>query len=240
MATKPLRGFAQGVLNEFLGLIHEEDSYARVARFEVVIQPPRSVSRPEGMHASSSLLLSDLSKDGTNRNISLKCNTISMPGRTVAQVEDTTLQGPSRSIVTGTPNYADITAQFTMLNSNGQDRRFFEAWQGSAVSEADFSVNYYDDYVGEVNIYLLNEKNIRMYGIRLIEAFPKIIGDFALSGETKNQLATMDITFSYRYWDILEGSSDLPKRIVQGAFDLLANSVENKLLRKLPKVKTRL
>ena len=50
----------------------------------------------------------------------------------------------------------------------------------------------------------------------------------------------MDVTFSYRYWDILEGQSDLPKRIIQGAFDLLANSVENKLLRKLPKVKTRL
>ena len=51
---------------------------------------------------------------------------------------------------------------------------------------------------------------------------------------------SMDITFSYRHWDILEGESDLPKRIIQGAFDLLANSVENKLLRKLPKVKTRL
>ena len=163
MAIKPLKGFAQGVLNEFLGLIHEEDSYARLARFEVVIQPPRSISRPEGMHAGSSLLLGDLSKNGTNRNISLKCNTINMPGRTIAQVEDNTLQGPSRSIVTGTPAYADIQAQFTMLNTNGQDRRFFEAWQGSAVSEVDFSVNYYDDYVGEVSIYLLNEKNIRIY-----------------------------------------------------------------------------
>ena len=240
MAIKPLKGFAQGVLDEFLGLIHQEDSYARVARFEVVIQPPRSVTRPEGMNAGSSLTLGELSKNGTNRDISLKCNSISMPGRTVNQVEDNTLQGPARSIVTGIPTYADIQAQFTMLNINGQDRRFFEEWQNQAVSPGDFSVKYYDDYVGEVNIYLLNEKNLRMYGIKLIEAFPKIIGDFALNGETKNQLATMDVTFSYRYWDVLEGESDLPKRIIQGAFDLLANSVENKLLRKLPKVKTRL
>lgn len=240
MALKPLKGFAQGVLNEFLGLIHQEDSYARASRYEVVIQPPRSVTRPEGMNAGSSLTLGELAKNGTNRDVSLKCTQINLPGRTMTQAEDNTLQGPSRSIVSGASTYADITAQFSMLNINGQDRRFFEEWQNQAISPGDFSAKYYDDYVGEVNIYLLNEKNLRMYGIKLIEAFPKVIGDFALNGESRNQLATMDVTFSYRYWDILEGQSDLPKRIIQGAFDLLANSVENKLLRKLPKVKTRL
>lgn len=235
MATKPLIGSAQGVLREFLGILHQEDSYARAARFEVVIQPPKSLTRPEGMHASSALALSEFSKDGTNRNISLKCNTVTMPGRTIAQVEDNTLQGPSRSFVTGTPTYADIQAQFTMLNSNGQDRRFFEAWQGSAVSEADFSVNYYNDYVGQVDMYLLNEKNERKYGIRLQEAFPKVIGDLALNGEGKNQLATMDITFSYRYWEILEGGSTIPKRI-ESTLGLIGNAIERNLLSRIPKV----
>lgn len=235
MAIKTLRGSSQGVLREFLGILHQEDSYARAARFEVVIQPPKSLTRPEGMHASSALALSEFSKDGTNRNISLKCNTITMPGRTIAQVEDNTLQGPSRSFVTGTPTYADIQAQFTMLNSNGQDRRFFEAWQGSAVSEADFSVNYYNDYVGQVDMYLLNEKNERKYGIRLQEAFPKVIGDLALNGEGKNQLATMDITFSYRYWEILEGGSTIPKRI-ESTLGLIGNAIERNLLSRIPKV----
>ena len=235
MAIKTLRGSSQGVLREFLGILHQEDSYARAARFEVVIQPPRSVTRPEGMNAGSSLTLGELSKNGTNRDISLKCNTISMPGRTVNQVEDNTLQGPARSIVTGIPTYADIQAQFTMLNTNGQDRRFFEAWQGSAVSEADFSVNYYNDYVGQVDMYLLNEKNERKYGIRLQEAFPKVIGDFSLNGEGRNQLATMDITFSYRYWEILEGGSTIPKRI-ESTLGLIGNAIERNLLSRIPKV----
>ena len=235
MATKPLRGSAQGVLREFLSILHTEDSYARSARFEVVIQPPKSLTRPEGMHAASALALGEFSKDGTNRNISLKCNTVNMPGRTVAQIEDNTLMGPSRSFVTGTPTYADITAQFTMLNSNGQDRRFFEAWQGSAVSEADFSVNYYNDYVGQVDMYLLNEKNERKYGIRLQEAFPKVIGDLQLSGDQKNQLATMEITFSYRYWEILEGGSTIPKKI-ESTLGLIGNAIERNLLSRIPKV----
>ena len=235
MAIKTLRGSSQGVLREFLGILHEEDSYARAARFEVVIQPPKSFTRPEGMHASSALALSEFSKDGTNRNISLKCNTVTMPGRTVTQYEDSTLMGPSRSFVTGTPTYADIQAQFTMLNSNGQDRRFFEAWQGSAVSEADFSVNYYNDYVGQVDMYLLNEKNERKYGIRLQEAFPKIIGDLTLNGESRNQLATMDITFSYRYWEILEGGSTIPKKI-ESTLGLIGNAIERNLLSRIPKV----
>ena len=95
MALKPLKGFAQGVLNEFLGLIHQEDSYARVSRYEVVIQPPRSVTRPEGMNAGSSLTLGELAKNGTNRDVSLKCTQINLPGRTMTQVEDNSLHSPS-------------------------------------------------------------------------------------------------------------------------------------------------
>ena len=233
--NKPLRGFTQSILREFLSILHKESSYARTSRFEVTIFPPRSVSLPEGMNAGNSLQLGELVKDGTNRHVSMKCNNINMPGRTVNQVEDTTLIGPSRSIVTGTPTYADITTQFTMLNSNGNDRKFFTSWQGAAVDEIDFSAQYYDDYVGEMNIYLLNEKNERMYGCRLLECFPKVVGDFALNSETRNTLVTMDVTWSYRYWDVLEGSSDLPRRIVQGAFDLLVDTVERKLLKNVPK-----
>ena len=75
-----------------------------------------------------------------------------------------------------------------------------------------------------------------MYGCRLLECFPKVVGDFALNSETRNTLVTMDVTWSYRYWDVLEGSSDLPRRIVQGAFDLLGDTVERKLLKNVPKI----
>ena len=63
-------------------------------------------------------------------------------------------------------------------------------------------------------------KNLRMYDIKLIETFPKVIGDFILNGETKNQLLTMDVTFFIDI-GIYLNQSDLPKRIIQGAFDLL-------------------
>lgn len=63
----------------------------------------------------------------------------------------------------------------------------------------------------------------------------KTKGDLALNGEGKNQLATMDITFSYRYWEILEGGSTIPKRI-ESTLGLIGNAIERNLLSRIPKV----
>ena len=90
-------GSAQGVLREFLSILHTEDSYARSARFEVVIQPPKSLTRPEGMQAASAVALGNFAKGVVQIEIyALKCNTVNMPGRTVAQIEDNTLMGPCK------------------------------------------------------------------------------------------------------------------------------------------------
>lgn len=231
--NRSLTGFAFGLLNEFLSLMHE-DGYARPTRFEVVLLPPKSI-RNLGMDNIARFQLEDFAADGTTRHASLKCSEINMPSRTMNMAIDNNHYGPSREIVDGV-NFGDITAKFTMLSVDGKEKRYFEAWQGMAWNQDDWTVGYYDDYVGEVNIYLLNEQNERKYGVKLFEAYPKTIGDLALSFEANNQLLDLDVTFSYRYWGLLEGESNIPQRITQGLFDLLGNTVERKLIARLPKV----
>ena len=82
---------------------------------------------------------------------------------------------------------------------------------------------------------MLNEKDERKYGCQLFEAYPKTIGDLSLNSGTSGVME-LDVTFSYRYWGLLEGESNIPKRITQGLFDLLGNTVERRLLSRLPKV----
>ena len=72
----------QGVLNEFLILFIKKILIFRASRYEVVIQPPRSVTRPEDECRIISNF-NELFKNGTNRDVSLKCTQINLPDRTM-------------------------------------------------------------------------------------------------------------------------------------------------------------
>ena len=235
--NKGLTGFAFGVLNEFLSILHD-DAYARPSRFEVVIKPPKKIAGTAAaaqMNNPAPFQLDEFAGDGTVRHVSMKCSAITMPGRTLA----TTPQehyGPSRQMVNVAPDFADITTTFQMVGTSGNDIKYFHAWQDMAVNASDFTVGYYDDYVGELDIYLLDEQDQRKFGLRLEEAFPKMVGDIALSMDTIDSIVNLDVTFMYRRWQPLEGNSNIPKRITQGLFDLLGNTVERKLLSRMPKI----
>tara|TARA_B100001094_G_scaffold229268_1_gene223886 strand:+ start:464 stop:1174 length:711 start_codon:yes stop_codon:yes gene_type:complete len=230
--NKALTGFAFGVLNEFLSIMHE-DGFARPSRFEVVLLPPSKITNL-GMDNVARFQLDDFAADGTTRHASLKCSEINMPGRVMNMTTDDNHFGPARQVVDGV-TFGDITAKFTMLSVDGKEKQYFEAWQGMAWNIDDWSVGYYDEYVGEIKIYLLNEKGERKYGCHLFEVYPKTVGDISLNSGTSD-IVDLDVTFSYRYWGLLEGESTIPQRITQGLFDLLGNTVERKLIARLPKV----
>tara|TARA_B100001564_G_scaffold281139_1_gene243505 strand:+ start:434 stop:1159 length:726 start_codon:yes stop_codon:yes gene_type:complete len=235
--NKSLEGFAFGVLNEFLSILHD-DAYARPNRFEVVVKPPKRIAGTAAaaqMNNPAPFQLDEFAGDGTTRHVSMKCSAITMPGRTF----ETTSQehyGPNRDVISAAPNFADITTTFQMVGTNGNDIKYFHAWQDMAVNATDYTVGYYDDYVGELDIYLLDEKDQRKFGLRLEEAFPKIVNDVPLSMDTVGAVVNIDVTFMYRRWQPLEGNSNIPKRITQGLFDLLGNTVERKLLSRMPKI----
>ena len=235
--NKSLTGAAFGVLNEFLSILHD-DGYARPSRFEVVIKPPKRIAGTAAaaqMNNPAPFQLDEFAGDGTTRHVSMKCSAITMPGRTFTAVGQEHY-GPNRQMITGAPDFGDIVAKFQMVSSNANDIKYFHAWQDMAVNAFDFTVGYYDDYVGEIDIYLLDEKDQRKFGLRLEEAFPKVIGDVSLSMDAAASIVDLDVTFMYRKWQPLEGNSNIPKRITQGLFDLLGNTVERKLLSRMPKI----
>lgn len=239
---RELQGVAFGLINELLGLVRDDSGVARPNRFEVVIFPPTSsvqTRNPTAYDNLSATLMGDLVKDGTLRSVAIKCTSISFPAKTLQVSQDTNIYGPVREIVNGI-EFGDLQANFTLLRSDMKEKKYFEAWQGLTFNPASWSVGYYDDYVGSVEIYQLDEQNNRRYGIKLIEAFPKIIGEMALDMQTGNTVSSLPITFSYRYWEPLEGQSQIPNRILGDIADLVGNTVERKILSKIPKVLSRL
>ena len=228
-----LEAGAFGVLNDILSTFHSDEGYALPNRFEVfILAPPKRGGGPTLSNYTGS------ERNSNARAVSLRCESISLPGRNLNTLTDTNIYGPTREIVNGVTYAEDITMTFQA--SSGLDERvFFEEWQKQAFNENTWNVGYYNDYVSEVHIYLLDRKDQRRYGIKLMEAFPKTIEGTELNQASNNEIIKTSVSFSFRYWTTLDAN-----RISRPLGDLIASNlidtVQRSINANLPRVLTKL
>ena len=190
-------------LDQAIAYLHSENGHAPTNRFEVMIFPPPKLS---GAASTSPFFGSERHLD--SRMLSYRCESVSLPGRSLNQVEDINIYGPSRQVVKGVTYAGD--ASLTFIASGGLDERvFFEEWQNQAFDESSWNVGYYKDYTSHIEIWLLDKKNRRRYGMKLVEAYPKEIAPTDLS-QSNNELIKLSVTFSYRYWTTLDVNRSAP------------------------------
>ena len=228
-------GPAFGVLNELLGIVRGTDGIARSARYEVLCLPPSGArgTRNAPTNAMAGQMAA-LTGSNVAREVSLKCEQITMPGRNIDTEPDNNIYGPVREIAQGW-SYADITANF-QLSSDLRERRFFETWNRLAFNPDTWNIGYYDDYTGRIQIFQLDEHNNRRYGVELIECFPKAIGDLTYDYSQVNTQQKVSITFSYRYWQNLTDEANLPRSLQDRLTTLALNTVERQLTSRIPAV----
>ena len=227
--AKFLEGGAFGVLNDILSIYRTNEGYAQPNRYEVLILPP--MSRGGGNLVN---VFKGKEKESNVRNISMRCESVNLPGRNMTTSSDTNIYGPARDIVEGVTYAEDITCAF-QSSSGLEERVFFENWQRQAFNEKTWNLGYYNDYVGELEIYLLDKNDQRRYGLKIWEAFPKTINPIALSYSTNNEIIKTEIVFSWRYWtniDINQQAPNLSDRISQ----TVVNTIERNLTRNIPKI----
>ena len=219
-----VEGPAFGVLNDVLSGMRSKDGIARPARYEVVILPPRgSPSSPDRANLSKGV-----------RETSLKCENIAFPGRTIDSTPDTNIYGPTREIATGF-SFGELSARFQM-SSDMKEKLFFESWQKQAFNSQTWSMGYYDEYVGKLQIFQLDEQNQRRYGVDVWECFPKNIAQQTLDYATTDQQQKLDVTFSYRYWTNLGTEANLPQGLNDRIQQRLTNTVQRRITSALPAV----
>ena len=224
-------------INEILAPLRDDEGIAIPSRYEVIFFPPTGVRGSGGAGKTQNIFYQIMFGNigrGEQRDISMQCNKIDFPGRNLDSVSDTNIYGPTREIVNGF-TFADITASFYQ-SSNYKEKQFFETWQRLAYDPNTWAMQYYDDYVGKIQIYSLDQSNRRRYGVELVECFPKNIAAQNLDASPATTPQTCDISFSYRYWKNLTDEADLPKPLLERLQSVLANQVERTLINNIPKV----
>jgi len=218
-------GNPETTLGRFQSYVNEAEGFARQARYYAEFQLPKglpnlvgNINNPlgdfnyeaestaaeetAGAFPSQTDLLSVQQANG--RRVQAFCSSISMPDREMVTKEVRHGNRPARKVVYDFKS-GDIEATF-YADKFMRERSYFELWQKAAVStSSSYNVNYYDNYVTNLNIFQLGqfasrqERDDVTYGVQLIDAFPKTIDAVSYSHD-KNDIQTITVTFTFRNW----------------------------------------
>jgi len=179
----------QPTIQNFIASMNRSGGFARTSRYAVVITPPTKLLSED----SNRFLVN------TQRQVNLHCSTVSMPGHDLQAMEQQHGSAPGREIVRS-HDYAGTIAATFYLDSHLRERHFFEQWQRSAVNTQTHKANYYDDYIGTMEIYQLDGDGEITYGIKATEVYPATIAGIEYAYSNSNTIATQVVQFQYRQW----------------------------------------
>ena len=200
-----------GVLQRFQAEINQGEGMARPNRFLVIINPPaRSKLSNAELLASefgggSAGTNNDLESLNTANNMGLMCNKVTMPSRDVNTQSHITY-GPKREMPYAYSFSGEVECTF-YGDKFLRQRMFFENWQKKIFSNETHNMNYYDNYVGSMDILQLGQFDAKAdddarvtYAVRLFEVYPQTIGSLEYAYGTNNAIVELPITLNFRYW----------------------------------------
>ena len=219
-----------GQIDKVRAAMGKAKGFARPSKFAVRINPPTLVSQIGNAFYSANGETGETGNiefikahnairemyQSMHGQIELFCSSVELPGHDLQTQQVQHGSSPVRDMVTSHGFEGMITASF-YLSEDLKERHFFEQWQRLAVNVESHKANFYDDYIGSMEIYQLSngldsglpfpsfidkifDVDRAEYGIKASEVYPATISGIEYSYENGNQIATMAVGFNYREW----------------------------------------
>ena len=135
----------------------------------------------------------------------MMCNKVTMPNRDINTASNRTY-GPSRRMPYAYSYSGEVEMSF-YGDKFLRQRMFFENWQKKIMSIESHNMNYYDNYVGSMDIMQLGQFDSKQdddarvtYAVRLFEVYPQTIGTYDYDFGSNNEIANLPITLNFRTW----------------------------------------
>ena len=154
-------------INKFRSFVSSAEGLARPNRFIAIVNLPSPLQSNSGTDYESEAYgvggefaqystqqamtrtLNDVIKD----RLFFFCDTTALPGRNSMDEDKGMLYGPERKVARGL-GFEDITLTFYM-GQQMVEKMLFESWQNLAINPNTFNANYYNEYVGSIELYPL-------------------------------------------------------------------------------------
>jgi len=141
-----------------------------------------------------------------NKELAFRTISITAPGRGIASTPSG-VYGAAQEIGYGTL-FSPVGAQI-YCGPDHSERKFFSEWQDEVVGrhrgrsgaarESDFAPGYYHSYIKDVTIKQYDEKGNESNEIKLLEVYPKNVGELSYSYQS-SELLTFTVSLQYRYF----------------------------------------
>ena len=133
-------------IDRFVSSMSKAKGFARPSQYEVKIDLPPVLHSVQAQYG---------------QQMTLHCNSVSMPGHDLQSQKVQYGSEPAVDMVTSHA-YADTINASFYLDTRLNERRIFEIWQEAACSTVTHKANYYDDYVGAMEIHQLSSTNAKL------------------------------------------------------------------------------
>jgi len=198
-------GNPETTINRFIAEINQGEGLARPTRYLVVIQPPqRIITNPYEGDFDMTPGNNDMESMTIKRNVGMMCNKVTLPNRDVNTV-DHRVYGPARQMPYAYSYSGQIECSF-YGDKFLRQRTFFENWQKKIFSNVTHHMDFYDNYVGTMDIYQLGsfsaeqDRDRTTYAVRLYEVYPQTVGSIDYSYGATDQSVNIPITLNFRTW----------------------------------------
>lgn len=184
-------------IDKFLSHL-KKGSVAKPSKYWVELIPPDGVVDGDSVNPNSKKgTIGGLFTGDGQKNLSLRCITAQMPGKSIQTVEYRQRNIPYKLPYTAT--YDDVTVTF-IASENLEERKLLEAWMGAVINVTDGTLNFYNEFRGDIKIHQLDYDGNQVYSIMLVDAFPVAVAPIDYSYGTQNELVNVSATFTYKYW----------------------------------------
>lgn len=195
-------------INDIKAAVTKHGGLAMQNRFAVYMQPPAaSLLNLDIQGAITSAISGNFSiKNAFNdpRDISLLCESCSLPGRQITTMDYQSIRQPIK-MPNGYIN-EDITFSFH-LTHDYYIKKMFDKWVSAVIDFKNYRVRYQNEYTTDVIIQQLDKKNIPIYGIKLYKAFPVTINSINLDNTAENTPQKVSVTMAYEDYAVEGGLS---------------------------------
>ena len=160
--------------------VSKDSGFAKANRYQVMIIPPAGDGPPSPFVV---------------RKLDLFAENVTLPGKQI-----NTFDYPFDALrnMVKYPNgfmTEDVSIVFRLTNTY-DIKALFDRWQSYIINK-NYLLEYPSMYETTILIKQLDEKNIPIYTVKLLNAYPLTVGAIDLNSESTNTISKLSVTFTY-------------------------------------------
>lgn len=187
----------------------KQHGVSRNNRFKITIPLPKSVDAiVNPADTSDPYSVANILKTGlktvsilsggdseAHRGLQIMCASTQLPGYNMDTV-DVKQNGPSFKVVTGT-SQSEINMKF-LISADCLEKRTLDIWRNSIFDETTRKSAYYEEYITDIQIDVLDVRDRTVYSIILEDAYPIVFSPIEMAKQASDEVLAYQCAFTYR------------------------------------------